>query len=116
MSEDEAKAFLKKAGEDKELQEKLMGADSDEKFFAVVKEAGFDFTKEEWGAVASTMMSAGDDLTDEALEQASGGALPAWCVAVAKAAIGSSNVTMEQLVKSGHLGGTTMLVVGSKSN
>jgi predicted ribosomally synthesized peptide with nif11-like leader len=48
MSEEEAKAFLKKAGEDKELQEKLKGVDSEEKFFAVVKAAGFDFTKEEW--------------------------------------------------------------------
>ena len=48
MSEEDAKAFLKKVGEDKELQEKLKGADSEEKFLAVAKAAGFDFTKEEW--------------------------------------------------------------------
>ena len=53
MSEEDAKAFLKKVGEDKELQEKLKGADSEEKFFAVVKAAGFDFTKEEWLSVVN---------------------------------------------------------------
>jgi predicted ribosomally synthesized peptide with nif11-like leader len=39
MSVESAKAFLKKAGEDKDLQEKVKGADSEEKFFAVVKAA-----------------------------------------------------------------------------
>ena len=53
MSEEnwQVKAFLYKLGEDKELQEKIKGADSDEKFFAVAKSSGFDFTKEEWLAV-----------------------------------------------------------------
>ena len=47
-SEEEAKAFLKKVCKDKELGEQLKGADSEEKFFAVAKGAGFEFTKEEW--------------------------------------------------------------------
>lgn len=38
-------------GEDKELQEKLKGAFSEEKFLSVAKAHGFDFTKEEWVAV-----------------------------------------------------------------
>ncbi len=48
MSEESAKAFLAKINEDKNLQEQLKDVDSEEKFFALVKSAGFDFTKEEW--------------------------------------------------------------------
>ena len=62
MSEEDAKAFLKKVGEDKELQEKLKGADSEEKFLAVAKAAGFDFTKEEWLSVVAKKKEGG--LTD----------------------------------------------------
>ena len=43
MSEEDAKAFLKKLGEDKELQEKLKGADSEEKFLV---ESGRDADKD----------------------------------------------------------------------
>jgi len=52
MSVESAKSFLKKIAADKELQEKLKGVDSEEKFFTAAKEAAFDFTKEEWLAVA----------------------------------------------------------------
>ena len=48
MSVESAKAFLAKINEDKPLQPQLKQVDSEEKFFAVVKSAGFDFTKEEW--------------------------------------------------------------------
>ena len=46
MSEEEAKSFLKKVEEDKDLQEKLKRADSPEKFIAVAAEDGFNFTKD----------------------------------------------------------------------
>jgi predicted ribosomally synthesized peptide with nif11-like leader len=49
MSIESAKTFIEKVKEDEALQEKLKAVDSEENFFAVVKEAGFDFTKEEWG-------------------------------------------------------------------
>ena len=48
MSLESAKAFLAKINEDKTLQAQLKEVDSEEKFFAVVKSGGFDFTKEEW--------------------------------------------------------------------
>ena len=72
MSEEDAKAFLKKVGEDKELQEKIKGADSEEKFFAVVKGAGFDFTKEEWLSVLPKKKDG--DLSEDNFAEASGGA------------------------------------------
>ncbi len=71
MSEDEAKAFIERVQKDKELQEKLKSADSEEKFFAVAKEAGLDFTKEEWLSVAPK--KAGGELSEQQLETASGG-------------------------------------------
>jgi predicted ribosomally synthesized peptide with nif11-like leader len=84
MSEDEAKAFLKKVGEDKELQEKLKGVDSEEKFFAVAKAAGFDFTKEEWLTVAPKQ--AEDPLREEDLGEVAGGKCqrgrPCWLVSL----------------------------------
>ena len=73
MSEEDAKAFLKKVGEDKELQEKIKGADSEEKFFAVAKTAGFDFTKEEWLAVVPKPKEG--ELTDSDLGEVAGGCL-----------------------------------------
>ena len=76
MSEEnwQVKAFLYKLGEDKELQEKIKGADSEEKFFAVAKTAGFDFTKEEWLAVVPKQK--GGDLTDDELGAVAGGTYP----------------------------------------
>ena len=70
MSEESAKAFLKKVSEDKELQEKLKGVDSDEKFFAFTKAAGFDFTKEEWISITP---EEGEELSDEDLGAVGGG-------------------------------------------
>ena len=68
MSEESAKAFLKKVGEDKDLQEKLKGADSEEKYFAVVEAAGFEFTKEELASIAPE-----DELSEDQLAATSGG-------------------------------------------
>ena len=79
MSEESAKAFLKKAGEDKEFQEKIMGTDSEEKLFAVAKGNGFHFTKEEWLAVVPK--NSRGTLTDSDLEQATGGNdEDMWCI------------------------------------
>ena len=72
MSEESAKAFLKKVGEDKALGEQLKGADSEEKFLAVAKGAGFDFTKEEWVKVASSPEGSGA-LSESDLANAAGG-------------------------------------------
>ncbi len=71
MSEEDAKAFLKKVGEDKELQGKLKGADSEEKFFALAKASGFDFTKDEWLSVVPKEKDS--ELSDTDLAQAAGG-------------------------------------------
>ena len=80
MSEEDAKAFLKKVGEDKEFQEKLKGVDSEEKFFAVVKAAGFDFTKEEWLAVVPKAKDG--ELSDDDVGAVAGGSSwsNGWCM------------------------------------
>jgi len=71
MSEEDAKAFLKKVGEDKDFQEKVKGIDSEEKLFAVAKAAGFDFTKEEW--LAGIPKPKDGELTDADLGAVAGG-------------------------------------------
>ena len=71
MSLESAKDFIEKAQEDRELQEQVKDANSEEKFFAVVKEAGFDFTKEEWLAVVPKESEG--ELSEADLEQAAGG-------------------------------------------
>lgn len=71
MSEEVAKAFLKGMSEDKELQEKIKGADSEEKFFTLAKAAGFDFIKEEWLPVVPKPKDVG--LSDDSLAEVSGG-------------------------------------------
>lgn len=73
MSEEDAKAFLKKLGEDKELQEKLKGAFSDGSFLTVAKEHGFDFTKEEWIAVIPKPKES--ELSEEDLGAVAGGGI-----------------------------------------
>ena len=50
MSVESAKAFLERVKKDKDLQEQLKKVNSEEKFFAIVKASGFEFTKEEWPA------------------------------------------------------------------
>ena len=70
MSEEDAKAFLKKVGEDKELQEKIKGVDSQEDFFWVAKTSGFDFTKEELIQATPPSRRA---LSEEELSEVSGG-------------------------------------------
>ncbi len=47
VSEEKVTAFGKMVDEDKDLLEKLKAADSEEKFFDVVKDTGFELTKEE---------------------------------------------------------------------
>ena len=74
MSEEDAKAFLKKLGEDKELQEKTKASDSIEKFLAVAKGDGFDFTKEE---CISLLQPGEGELPDNDLQDDAGGNLRA---------------------------------------
>ena len=48
MSMESAKAFWEKYQNDLEFRKRLNGVNSEEKFFAVVKASGYDFTKAEW--------------------------------------------------------------------
>ena len=52
MSLESAKGFLELVQKDEGVRNRLRGCSSEETFFSVVKETGFDFTKEEWIAVS----------------------------------------------------------------
>ena len=69
MSEEQLKAFLEKVKADISLQEKLKAAASPEAALQIAKEAGFSITAED----IQSMQSATAELSDEELEEASGG-------------------------------------------
>ena len=69
MSEEQRKAFLEKVKGDTSLQEKLKAAASPEAVMEIAKEAGFSITAED----IQSMQSATVELSDEELEEASGG-------------------------------------------
>ena len=69
MSEEQLKAFLEKVKGDTSLQEKLNAAASPDGAVEIAKEAGFAITAEDM----QSMQSATVKLSDEELEEASGG-------------------------------------------
>lgn len=87
MSIQDAKSCMKKMLSDVSFAEKFDQIKSEEDFFALVKDAGFDFTMEEWERVRSgleTKMIAyakennieiSDELTDDELEAVAGGGI-----------------------------------------
>ena len=69
MSEEQLNAFLEKVKADTSLQEKLNGAADSGAVVEIAKEAGFSITAED----IQSMQSATVVLSDEELEEASGG-------------------------------------------
>ena len=69
MSEEQLNAFLEKVKGDTSLQEKRKAAASPEAAVEVAKEAGFSITAED----IQSMQSPTAELSDEELEEASGG-------------------------------------------
>ena len=69
MSEEQLKAFLETVKGDTSLQEKLNGAADADAVMEIAKEAGFAITAED----IQSMQSATVVLSDEELEEASGG-------------------------------------------
>ena len=69
MSEEQLKAFLEKLKADTSLQEKLNGAADADAVVEIAKEAGFAITAED----IQSMQSPTAELSDEELEEASGG-------------------------------------------
>ena len=69
MSEEQLKAFLEKLKADTSLQEKLNGAADADAVVEIAKEAGFAITAEN----IQSMQSPTAELSDEELEEASGG-------------------------------------------
>jgi predicted ribosomally synthesized peptide with nif11-like leader len=70
MSEEQLSALLAKLNEDAGLREKLKGAAGLDAAVAIVQEAGFDVSKEDWlkHQAKETL-----ELTDEELEGVTGG-------------------------------------------
>jgi predicted ribosomally synthesized peptide with nif11-like leader len=76
MSIEGARAFWKKAVEDKDLQQKLEAAADDKQREEIARAAGFIFTMEELKQAINEAVAggqAGQELTDEALESVWGG-------------------------------------------
>ena len=71
MSIDSAEKFYSAMKTDPSLREKMMEAEDDAVRTAVIKDLGFDFTKEELIEVRS--QTDDGELSDEALEQVAGG-------------------------------------------
>ena len=71
MSEEQLEAFLEKVKTDTSLQEKLKAAASPEAAIDIAKAAGFSITAED----IQSMQSPTAELSDEELEEASGGRL-----------------------------------------
>ena len=69
MSEEQLKAFLEKVKADTSLQEKLKAAGSNEAAIEIAKDAGFAITAEDMQSMQSETV----ELSDEELEEASGG-------------------------------------------
>ena len=59
MSVVSVQAFLQQVRESKDLQVQLSQIDSEEAFFEVVSDAGYEFTKKEWALVVPQDVLAG---------------------------------------------------------
>jgi len=80
MSEEQLAAFIAGLKEDAGLREKLKDAIDLDAFLAVVREAGFDVSKEDWLQYqAQTNL----ELSDEELEEVSGGTTD-WIASLAR--------------------------------
>ncbi len=77
MSEDQLAALLAKLKEDAGLKEKLQGAGDLDAAEALAKEAGFDVSKADW---LNYQAKHPLDLSDEELEEVSGGRKMPGCV------------------------------------
>ena len=73
MSEEQLKAFLEKVKSDASLQEKLNGAVDSDAVVEIAKAAGFLITGEDIQSMQSEQQ-----LSDEELESAAGGACVVW--------------------------------------
>ncbi|RJR43255.1 MAG: Nif11-like leader peptide family natural product precursor [Deltaproteobacteria bacterium] len=81
MSKQSARDFLKRMETDQALKDQLAFAADHGDRQKIVREAGFDFTVEEFSqAVAELAQAAGQELTPEELRQVAGGASKeGWC-------------------------------------
>ena len=70
MSEDQLKAFLATLQGDTLLQEKLEKATNLEATLALIKEAGFEVSKDDWLSYEANLSS---ELSDDSLENVQGG-------------------------------------------
>ena len=70
MSEDQLKAFLATLQGDTLLQEKLERATNLEETLALIKEAGFEVSKDNWLSYEANLSS---ELSDDSLENVQGG-------------------------------------------
>ncbi len=76
MSADSAKKFLEKINSDNAFRKELEGLGSDDERKAFVKKAGFEFTKDDLKAAAKS--SGKQELDEKDLETVAGGSSAAW--------------------------------------
>ena len=92
MSVESAKAILEKIKNDSEFGAQLEAESDETKRIQFMKDAGFDFTKEEFKQAAKEMAAAAgisDELSDDELEAVAGGSSAVW-VGTGAAVVGAA--------------------------
>jgi predicted ribosomally synthesized peptide with nif11-like leader len=79
MSIESAKAFYQRMTEDSDFRTPFESASTKEERRQLIKEAGYDFTTDEWQAVVTEIQAAdsNEELQEEELEAIAGGIHPA---------------------------------------
>ena len=98
MSVDSAQAFLETWFRG-DLKQIIRSDATEEQFFAIVKESGFDFTREEWEQVAAPPRR---ELSEAELGEVSGGGDPRWVIHVDHLAYGRCGNNPSGKDESGH--------------
>jgi len=92
MSKESAAAYLEKLAADADFKKKIESAPDNEARLNMVKEAGYDFTKDELREVIQE--KSGKKLSDAELEQVSGGAIVGAAVGAVGATVGTTAGTV----------------------
>jgi predicted ribosomally synthesized peptide with nif11-like leader len=73
MSVENVKAFLEKASNDETFRGQLAAAGDSDARLAVARQAGYDFTVEEFDTTVAKLEAAADELSEDDLESVAGG-------------------------------------------
>ncbi|VEP18561.1 conserved hypothetical protein [Hyella patelloides LEGE 07179] len=88
MSQEHVKAFYKRLGQDEVFKAQIEGAESPQECSQIIREAGYDFTQEEFEVFTAQLLDSSDaknnfeELSEKALEAVFGGRPTYQCYGV----------------------------------